>query len=150
VFRGFLEETNQLKFVTDARSEKVNQIDYSAWGEICWYFTKTREQFRLMGQLTLVNERYPDPALSKARQSSWQELSDSARTQFAWDYPGKLRFGDEGFNVPPPDPTLPLPHFCLMLLEPEQVDHLELRGNPQNRWLYLREGQNWSIQEVNP
>jgi pyridoxamine 5'-phosphate oxidase len=31
------------------------------------------------------------------------------------------------------------------------VDLLELRGEPQNRWLYLRdEAGNWSVREVNP
>lgn len=150
VFRGFLEGTNQLKFVTDARSEKAAQIKYLAWGEACWYFTQTREQFRLMGKLTLVNADFADFSLQKVRQIAWQELSDAARTQFAWNAPGQPRASDSVFDLSPPDATTPLAHFCLLLLEPEQVDHLELRGNPQNRWLYRYAGGNWTVGEVNP
>ncbi|MCA1991428.1 MAG: pyridoxamine 5'-phosphate oxidase family protein, partial [Coleofasciculus sp. S288] len=50
VFRGFLDSTNQLKIITDTRSQKAEQIDHQPWGEVCWYFPKTREQFRLLGQ----------------------------------------------------------------------------------------------------
>lgn len=151
VFRGFLEETNQLQFVTDARSEKVEQIGQTPIAEACWYFPNTREQFRLAGQLTLVPANCPDAELLAARQRLWQSLSDPARTQFAWADPGQPRHDDTGFAVPPPDPTTPLPTFCLLLLDPDLVDHLELRGNPQNRWLYHRDAfGNWSMQAVNP
>jgi len=49
VFRGFLEDTDQLKIITDSRSQKVDQIDQHSWGEACGYFPKTREKFRLAG-----------------------------------------------------------------------------------------------------
>jgi PPOX class probable FMN-dependent enzyme len=149
VFRGFLENTNTLQFITDARNEKANQIDTTPWGEACWYFPTTREQFRLTGKLTLVRESEADPALQKARTAIWQDISDSARSQFAWAHPGLPR-DEQGFNVSPPDPTHPLPQFCLLLLDPEVVDHLELRGNPQNRWHYYQKDNQWLVQDVNP
>ncbi|MGV0027253.1 Npun_F5749 family FMN-dependent PPOX-type flavoprotein [Phormidesmis priestleyi] len=151
VFRGFFDdETNQLKFVVDARSEKAEQVDQNCWAEACWYFPKTREQFRLLGTLTLVGENYVDCALQKARQTAWQELSESARVQFAWAHPGKPRADAAEFSPPPPNPLEPLPHFCLLLLEATQVDHLELRGEPQNRRQYVLTEDTWAIQEINP
>ncbi|MBW4582635.1 MAG: pyridoxamine 5'-phosphate oxidase family protein [Tildeniella nuda ZEHNDER 1965/U140] len=150
VFRGFLDGTNQLQFVTDARNEKADQIDRTPWGEACWYFPKTREQFRLAGALLLVRADHPDPLLLKARQTAWQALSDGARTQFAWAHPGKPQTDRDGFNVPVPEATTPLPHFCLLLLDPQEVDHLELRGDPQNRWLHQQDGSGWSVQAINP
>ena len=151
VFRGFLEDTDQLKFVIDARSQKINQIAHLSWAEACWYFPTTREQFRLTGSLTLVGADHPDSALQQARTSTWQELSDSARLQFAWPHPGKPRAGAAAFEPSPPDASEPLSDFCLLLLEPVQVDHLELRGEPQNRWLYCHNGeQAWSTQAINP
>lgn len=151
VFRGFLDDSNQLKFVTDSRSEKADQIQHQAWGEICWYFPSTREQFRLAGELTLVGHDFADDTLSKARQTLWNELSDAARLQFAWAHPGKPRSEDDSFSPPLPDPASPSPNFCLLLIEPEQVDHLELRGDPQNRYLYWRDqNQEWFSQSVNP
>lgn len=150
VFRGFLNDSNQLQFVTDARSAKTDHIEHCAWGEACWYFPKTREQFRLAGRLLLVGDNHPDPALQKARQMMWQSMSDAARTQFAWAHPGKPQTNKDGFDVSAPDATTPLSHFCLLLLDPREVDHLELRGDPQNRWLYQHDGSSWSVQAINP
>ncbi len=152
VFRGFLEDTNQLKFITDNRSAKTDQIQQQPWAEVCWYFPNTREQFRITGCLTLVSGDDSDHNLQPARIAMWQELSDAARLQFAWPHPGKLRVENpEAFAPPAPEPVQPVPNFCLLLLDPVQVDHLELRGEPQNRWLYYRDDQQeWSSQAINP
>lgn len=151
VFRGFLEPA-QLKFITDVRSEKIGQIAAQPWGELCWYFPNSREQFRLSGALTLVQSACTDPDLTNARQSQWQDLSDAARQQFAWPEPGQSRIEAAAFDLAPPDPTQPLPNFCLLLLHPTQVDHLELRGEPQNRCLYQYQPatDEWLLQTVNP
>ncbi|MBW4565539.1 MAG: pyridoxamine 5'-phosphate oxidase family protein [Mojavia pulchra JT2-VF2] len=153
VFRGFLEDTNQLKFITDIRSEKAHQIKQHPWAEVCWYFPNTREQFRINGCLSLLSEDDSQIELEQVRITTWQDLSDAARLQFAWPHPGKPRTEQEqaAFEPPPPNPSQPLPNFCLLLLDPVQVDHLELRGQPQNRWLYSRDDQQgWSSQEINP
>lgn len=156
VFRGFLDD--QLKFVTDARSAKADQIQSQPWGEACWYFPKTREQFRIAGMLTLVRSQHPDLTIEKARQIAWQELSDAARQQFVWPHPGEAKADIAAFQLPFPDPAQALEHFCLLLLDPVQVDRLELRGDPQNRWIYQREEgrdvagnvSTWSEKAVNP
>jgi pyridoxamine 5'-phosphate oxidase len=152
VFRGFLDQTNHLKFVTDRRSEKASQIPLQDWGEVCWYFPKSREQFRLLGKLILVSEDCADLDLLKARKMQWHDLSDSARSQFAWADPKQPRAKEDTFEPEPPDPTEPLASFCLLLLDAIEVDHLQLRGNPQNRYLYHRRESeaDWSMEEVNP
>ena len=152
VFRGFLEPTNQLQFIIDTRSEKFIHIQQKPWGEICWYFTKTREQFRLAGNLILVTSQSSDADLQKARKIIWQNISDSARLQFAWANPGEVRESTpEAFNPEPPTEEQPLDNFCLLLLKPQKVDHLELRGDPQNRYLYtLNSNNTWDVKEINP
>ncbi len=151
VFRGFLENTNHLKFITDIRSQKAEEIDLYPWGEICWYFPKTREQFRIAGKLVLVVAEYSDPELCLSRRRAWQELSEAARNQFAWPHPGEDKAEAGAFDSASPDAIEPLANFCLLLLEPETVDLLELRGEPQNRSLYGRDGEgNWFVREVNP
>ncbi|MBD1823278.1 pyridoxamine 5'-phosphate oxidase family protein [Cyanobacteria bacterium FACHB-DQ100] len=150
VFRGFLDDTNQLKFVSDDRSEKPKHIEHCPWAEVCWYFPNTREQFRIAGKLSLIDHTNSDQRLQTARQQIWQELSDSARTQFAWAHPGQPRAGDETFSPPAPSPSDPLQQFCLLLLNPTDVDHLELRGNPQNRYQYHLNSEDWIVEAVNP
>ena len=148
VFRGF-GPANQLQIVTDARSEKFAQISHHPYGEACWYFPKTREQFRLLGSLVLIQLGGLTEAQT-LRQHAWQALSDGARSQFMWPDPGAPR-ATQGFAPAPPDPTKPPDHFCLVLLEPMQVDHLELRGEPQNRWFYRWEAATgWHQTPVNP
>jgi PPOX class probable FMN-dependent enzyme len=151
VFRGFLADTNQLKFITDIRSQKAEEINLYPWGEICWYFPQTREQFRIAGQLILVGADYPEVQLCSSRRTAWQELSEATRLQFAWPHPGDDKAPAGAFDSAAPDAIEPLPNFCLLLLEPETVDLLELRGEPQNRSLYRRDGEgNWSVRSVNP
>jgi pyridoxamine 5'-phosphate oxidase len=151
VFRGFLNNTDQLKIITDSRSQKISDIKHQPFAEACWYFTETREQFRLLGKLTLIGANNGDVEQLSWRASTWQELSDNARIQFAWAHPGKERANPEAFAPPQPDAVKPLPEFCLLLLDPVKVDHLQLRGEPQNRYLYTRDALgNWTCLEINP
>ena len=152
VFRGFLEDSNQLQFITDSRSNKIAHIQAKPWAEVCWYFSKSREQFRLFGQLILVTAADLEPTWQLARQQVWQKISDSARLQFSWPKPGDKRVENpEAFSPANPSAKEPLINFCLLLLVPEKVDHLELRGEPQNRCLYLlQEDKTWSTQPINP
>jgi pyridoxamine 5'-phosphate oxidase len=86
-----------------------------------------------------------------SRRTAWQELSDGARGQFAWPHPGADKADIGAFDSASPDAPEPLSNFCLLLLEPETVDFLELRGEPQNRSLYGRDGEgNWFVRSVNP
>ncbi len=150
VFRGFLEETGELKFITDTRSEKVDQIQANPWTELCWYFPTTREQFRITGQLRAIGVGAEEPMLHQARQHTWQELSDAARIQFVWPASGQARANPEAFSPAQPEAATPVENFCLLLLQATQVDHLELRGEPQNRWRYFQAGLVWQQEAINP
>lgn len=155
VFRGFVDEiipdrSNDLKFITDRRSEKIAQINQNAWGEICWYFPKTREQFRILGELAIVDCTNPDPIAQKLRRMTWHNLSDSARSSFAWPEPKQDLAARSAFDVAELDPQQPVATFCLMLLSPTAVDHLELKGDPQNRCCHYLEQDQWQQRSVNP
>lgn len=150
VFRGFAEQSNSLQTVTDARSEKREQLRENPWAEVCWYFTKTREQFRLLGSLQLVSADTTDPQLVNLRQQLWHDLSDKVRAQFAWEHPGNPRHADTEFVTEVAADTAPLADFCVLLLHPVFVDHLELRGDPQNRTRYEKQETGWTSRAVNP
>jgi len=151
VFRGFLAKSDRLILITDSRSAKIQDIQAQPQAEACWYFTKTREQFRIAGTLKLVTVQEADSDLQLARKTAWQNLSDAARSQFTWPNPGKLQAEKAAFELPIPEADTPLDNFCLLLLTPHKIDHLELRGNPQQRCMYiLHNEQTWSTQPVNP
>lgn len=149
VFRGFLEQTNQLKFITDSRSQKIEQIEQNNWAEACWYFPQTREQFRLLGQLKVISES--DIPLKIARQATWNELSEAAKSQFYWPTSRQPKSDSTAFLPLEIIPLEPPPNFCLLLLDPQEVDHLELKGEPQNRTIYVYHSeQGWLQEVVNP
>lgn len=139
-------------FVSDGRSQKVEDAEVHPLAEACWYFTETREQFRLSGHLSWIDADHPNADLKTQRQQVWENLSDKSRLQFYWPHPGQKRTeGSERFEDPEPNPQLPPISFCLGLLIPQSVDHLELKGNPQNRTHYSRvDDAQWNQVELNP
>ncbi len=155
VFRGWRDPESQLQFVTDARSalretagtSKAEEIANNPWAEVCWYFAKTREQFRIAGKLQLIDAHSND--CQPERQAAWTQMSDAGKVQFYWPLPGATRT-EESFGEHELTPE-PAADFCLLLLSPVIVDRLELRGNPQSRSRYcLLDNQEWSIESINP
>jgi pyridoxamine 5'-phosphate oxidase len=149
VFRGWLEPGSQVQFVTDIRSQKATNLLAAApaWAEACWYFPKTREQFRLSGTLELVTAKSSNASYCKARQAAWQGLSDAGRIQFDWETPGADRSQDpQAANPPTLDADRPSGNFCLLLLDVNAVHHLELRGDPQSCYLYELVNGEWEVQ----
>ncbi|GBG68772.1 hypothetical protein CBR_g3312 [Chara braunii] len=176
VFRGFSDDQELLQFTTDARSRKVEEIKGCPWGELCWYFPETREQFRLFGLLDVIGEQEEAAERRAWRLDAWTKMSTVSRQQFAGPFPGTPREqGEEDttsvagtrqseggessaalLTSPSLPLPLPLPNFCLLTLEPQEVDHLQLKTN--RRFVYKRCGrdgedekkQYWEEMEVNP
>ncbi len=137
--------------MTDVRGAKAREIQASPWIEGCWYFPMTREQFRIGGRAIVVGEDEGDETARRARRDAWHDLSDVTRHSFTWPEPALPRDPTVPFVETPTDPQAPLPTFGLIILDPVEVDHLELDGNPQNRWAYRRgEDGRWSGLEINP
>jgi len=150
VFRGFREGTDDLQIVSDRRSAKIQHIQANPYGEICWYFPKTREQFRFFGEIFVITADTDPPQYQDLRGKVWQSISDSARQQFTWAQPASPRPDDLEFSVDTADPVMPSANFCLLLFSPSKCDRLELRGNPQTRQIYIKQGWQWQVQNVYP
>lgn len=150
VFREFLAETNCLTFITDIRSEKIKHLAANPAAELCWYFTQTREQFRLSGEVQAIASSDKNERSRQIRHEAWEALSDRSRQQFAWPHPGQARASD-GFEEADLNPEDPLDTFVVLLLNPTYVDHLELKGDPQDRHVYqLQLDGSWKVMAVNP
>ncbi len=138
VFRGFGDQTGALLFITDSRSEKMGSIKTSGKAEACWYFTQSREQFRLKGHLAIVDD-------STDREAMWSRLSPAAKEQFFWVTPGApLGDGDSVPNQRGVPSTM-----VLIKLVPESVDHLVL-AKEQERQRHTETGDGWQASRINP
>jgi PPOX class probable FMN-dependent enzyme len=151
VFRDFLGETDGLLFVTDRRSDKTDQLAANPESELCWYFTKTREQFRLGGQVRVIDGHATPDSDVQVRDGAWADLSEKSKQQFVWPTPGAPRT-HEGYEfVEGLDDKPPPENFAVLVFDTDAVDHLELKGEPQNRYRYWRlPDHSWQSLEVNP
>ena len=139
-----------MKFVTDGRSGKVRESELLS--EVCWWFPRTSEQFRIRGQLRYVGGEVGGWE-GEARVEQWGRMRGEAREQFFWPAPGevwggeeqggsreegpKVEEGEDEEEIPPPPDN-----FLLMLLDPVAVDHLDLKKNV--RYKHERgEGREW-------
>ncbi|MGI0480660.1 Npun_F5749 family FMN-dependent PPOX-type flavoprotein [Geminocystis sp. CENA526] len=151
VFRGFLEDSNKLEIITDVRSQKIEDLTHNCYGEICWYFAKTREQFRIRGKIEIITGNHDNQELLKEHQKIWQKLSLAGKEQFYWGNPRELFIDNSEIKSIDIDEENPRENFSLLLLNPDMVDHLELKGNPQNRHIYeIDNEEKWHIKKVNP
>ncbi len=91
VFRGFLQGTQNLLSVTDLRSEKISewQGDGKLHFEICWYFTGSREQYRVAGEVALISnsikssyQEFGEQTKTSLIKQQWSNLSDKAKEPF--------------------------------------------------------------------
>lgn len=135
VFRGFLLGSNLITAITDERSAKIDQIQHSPWAEICWYFPKTREQFRLSGRLNVVAQDHANLDWRKAYEQAWQNLSAAARAPFYGPSPGQPRPAEWMLAAEARSEDVPNT-FRLLVFEPQAVDHLDLRSHPHDRHYY--------------
>ncbi|MEC8376841.1 MAG: pyridoxamine 5'-phosphate oxidase family protein [Pseudomonadota bacterium] len=145
VFRG-LTDNNELVVISDTRSEKYQQLLKRPQAQVCWYFSKTREQYRFTCNATVLTAQQDKALVSE----QWNKLSDAGKKQFFWGEPGTPRHDSAALQVEGDFKHAP-EHFCVILLAIETVDYLYLRGNPQNReWHEKNSEGNWVCQALIP
>ena len=142
VFRGFSDVGWSLLSVTDARSEKVSELACHSRVELSWYFTQTREQFRLRGEATIFGA---DSDPEGHRQRLWNALSEAARAQFFWPTPG-APLGD---TEAPVVSQTPPETFSVIEYTPMQVDYL-LLAKTQTRSVSEYIAGQWRETPINP
>lgn len=117
----------------------------SAAGEVVFYLSKTREQFRVKGRLQVIGASETDEKLAKARKHQWTQISPSSQASFATSLipgeeipeehergaadveKGKSGEGEGNCDAQQQPPKDPVDEFCLVLLWPYLVDHLVLK-----------------------
>lgn len=147
LFRELLDDPPRLMFVTHCQSPKARQMRENPWGEACWYFRATLEQFRFLGRYEPLGADCAD-AQRPFRRQVWEQMPEKGRKLFYWPAPGELRTPETNFE-PQGDMATPPASFCIVLLEVVRVDWLDLRPWPHERVIYDRndDGQ-WRARSV--
>lgn len=149
VFRGWHGGTS-LTVHSDARSNKNYELLAHPRASVCWYFAKTREQFRFNVEGEVLSRS--NAAHAMIIQQHWKNLSESAQAQYNGEQPGAI--------IPEPktadvivaaEHNQPHENFTVLVLKPIHVDYLLLKGSPQTRIQFFlnKEGQ-WLETRVNP
>jgi pyridoxamine 5'-phosphate oxidase len=152
VFRGFEEDSDNLLAITDTRTDKYTQWQQTPQSQICWYFAKTREQYRISSTVCLVGpKRYDSDDINKdIRLKVWEGLSEKAHAQFLWPT-SKKALGKNDAQFTNNDNNIP-DTFAVVIFKPIYVDYLNLTTAPQTRELHsiINDTGKWVCERVNP
>nr|XP_010321509.1 pyridoxine/pyridoxamine 5'-phosphate oxidase 2 isoform X2 [Solanum lycopersicum] len=129
VFRGFQDGTDKIQINTDSRSCKIEDLKHCPFAEVCWYFTETWEQFRIHGRVDMIDASNSDPDKLKQRETAWFAGSVRSRLQYLGPTPGLPSLDEQQSHDSLDSSAGPVDAFCLLLLDPEQVDYLNLKSN---------------------
>jgi PPOX class probable FMN-dependent enzyme len=140
----------RLLISSDMRNEKMAELAANPACELCWYFTQTREQFRISGRAQVVSavEARLEAKLEGAMQRTWDARSAAAQQSYSWPQPKRrldeTKQFEHGVPAQPPD------HFALILIEAVSVDYLTLATQPHQRVAFGKLGGQWMPRAINP
>ncbi|KAK1376140.1 Pyridoxal 5'-phosphate synthase [Heracleum sosnowskyi] len=154
VFRGFQDNSDKIQINTDSRTHKIEDLKQCPFGEICWYFTDSWEQFRINGAVDVIDGSNPDPVKLQQREKAWFASSPRSRLQYVGPYPGLPSLGEQSSGESSLDnSTGPVDAFCLLVLNPEQVDYLNLKENKRVNFTTRQSDDSeklWNSENINP
>ncbi|KAL6128536.1 hypothetical protein ACLB2K_071891 [Fragaria x ananassa] len=154
VFRGFQEESDKIQINTDCRTSKIEELKHCPFAEICWYFTDSWEQFRINGTVDIIDGSNSDPMKLQQREKSWFAGSLRSRLQYLGPSPGLPNLSEQPANEVSLGPsTGPVGAFCLLVLDPHQVDYLNLKSNQRLSFTSTPSPngeKSWTSEKVNP
>lgn len=154
VFRGFLGDSEKIQINTDFRSRKIEELKHCPFAEICWYFTVSWEQFRINGKIDVIDGSNSDPLKLQQREKAWFASSPKSRLQYLGPSPGIPCLDDKHPAEFSLDSSAgPVDAFCLLVLDPDQVDYLNLKSNERIAYISrqnLNGEKYWTSEEINP
>ncbi|KAL9385287.1 hypothetical protein Peur_022297 [Populus x canadensis] len=154
VFRGFEENSDRIQINTDCRTRKIEELKHCPFAEICWYFSDSWEQFRINGRVDVIDGSNPDPEKLQQREKSWFASSLKSRLQYLGPNPGLPCLSEQSLNEFFLDPSSgPVATFCLLVLDPDQVDYLNLKSNQRTVSTLSRCANGemcWNSEMINP
>jgi PPOX class probable FMN-dependent enzyme len=134
-----IDDDGNITITSDARSAKNQHIRDNPHVELSLWLPQKRQQFRIAGTISMDSRR----------DQLWRDLSDATRATFFWPTPGEPRNADQAFADAVPATVNPPDHFQVLVLSPDQVEHLDLTLHPHLRRRWCR-STNWNEERLNP
>jgi len=144
VFRGW-GGAAALDLLTDGRSAKAGELRERPEVELCWLLPRARCQFRLRGAVLAL----PAEQEQAERQRHWHALTPEARALWGWPPPGLPLDPSGPFPAALPEETPQPAGFLLLRIALDQVELLELGGQPHRRRRWRAAG-HWHEEPLNP
>lgn len=145
-------DTELIKFMTDRRSDKVDELHHSPACEILLFFPEIKAQVRLSGTIDVYASGHATSV------GLWRGLDDFERRFYAWPAPGAPRAfapGDSAdravFDVPVPSAEESPPDcFTVCALRVDYVECLDKGVYPPIRDIEVKSSGAWSVAHINP
>ena len=140
VFRGW-SKSQEMLIYSDKRSQKFYELELNNNVEICWFFFKSKCQFRFRGKSKID--------LSRENVRYWDQLSDKSKAMWSWPCPGDQFVFDQldklEFNANEEISN----NFVVLRVDISQVDQLLLRKPVHIRRRWIRKNE-WIEERINP
>lgn len=133
---------------------QIEELDHCPFAEICWYFTDSWEQFRINGGIDVIDGSNTDPCKLQQREKSWFSSSPKSRLQYLGPNPGLPYISEQPAQEFSLDLSSgPVDSFCLLILDPDKVDYLNLKSNERLAFSSKKSSsgeRSWVQQKINP
>ena len=140
VFRGWTDSFEMVIF-TDKRSQKVSELELNNNAAICWFFPKSKCQFRFRGISKMD--------IGKNAEFYWNQLDDHSKSMLSWPKPcdkfSLYKTEKEFVN----NKTYDSHNFVLLKIKFNHVDQLLLHKpiHIRKQW---KEKEKWIEERINP
>lgn len=102
----------------------------------------------------MIDHSNPDSLKLQQREKAWHACSVKSRLQYLGPTPGLPYIGEHLTDENSLDSsTSPVDSFCLLIMDPDQVDYLNLKSNQRMTFTSTQSDSQekcWALERINP
>ena len=130
-----------MELYTDKRSQKYHELNLNNNVEICWFFSKSKCQFRFRGTSKIESDKYKLP--------HWEKLSEQSRSMWSWPAPGDHFVFEQKKDLSFKTNKELSKNFAVLKIDISHVDQLLLHKPIHIRRKWIRTNE-WKEERINP
>lgn len=138
---------------TDFNSTKIDEIDRSSQGELCFWLPENRIQIRLLVRWTVLNMQTPEGRNKKSRrllESLWAGLSPASRRLFDGAQPNLINQKKGGRKPVGNTMEIPPMNFAVLAGRILAIDALAIVEPEHVRFAHRKTGKSWKSTRTAP